>query len=156
MKKWSVYLLLLAVIPVLSFGGLGGEDVGKLCPVQAVMIRRENDGLRIITDGGQSGWGEDVSSAMEDLKKTASANVFLDTADYLLLKPGTEVWLKELKHHLRPSCSVCYASGALDLVEAAAYLQIHQPSLTLTQYEAGQRDFSTLVYQEGRMALVRS
>lgn len=156
MKKWIVYVLALAAIPVLSFGGLGGEDVGKLSPVQAVMLRSEEDGLRILTDGGQTGWGKDVTSAMEDLNETSSARVFLDTADYLLLEPGTEVWLTQLKQHLRPSCSVCFVSAPVDLTEAATYLQLHQPSLTLTQYEAGERELPTLIYNEGRMTLVRS
>jgi len=156
LKKWIVYVLALAAIPVLSFGGLGGEDVGKLSPVQAVMVNTEKDGLRILTDGGQGGWGKDVTSAMEDLNATSSARVFLDTADYLLLEPGTEIWLPKLQQYLRPSCSVCYVSVTVDPAEAATYLQLHQPKLTLTQYEAGQRGLPTLIYNEGRMTLVRS
>lgn len=156
MNKWIVYLLILAAIPVLGFGGFGGEDVGKLYPVQAVMISPDKEGLRILTDGGQCGWGKDVNAAMEDLNATSSERVFLDTADYLLLELGTEDWLPQLKQYLRPSCSVCYASNQVDLEEAALYLQLHQPELTLTQYEAGQRELSTLIYNEGRMTLVRS
>ena len=156
MKKWLIYVLALAVIPILSFGGLGGRDVGKLSPVQAVMVCSERDGLRILTDGGQTGWGKDVSAAMGDMKETSSARVFLDTADYLLLEPGMEGQLPELKEYLRPSCCVCFVSGSVDLTQAAEYLQLHQPDLTLTQYEAGQRKLPTLKYNEGRMTLVRS
>lgn len=146
---------MLAVIPVLSFGGLGGEDVGKLSPVQVVKISPEKEGLRIVTDEGQCGWGRDVASAVEKMKATSSASVFLDTADYLLLEPGTEAWLPKLQQYLRPSCSVCYVSATVDPSEAATYLRFHQPNLTLAQYEAGQRELPTLIYNEGRMTLVQ-
>lgn len=156
MKKWIIYLLSLAAIPVLSFGGFGGKDVGKLYPVQAVMISSEREGVRILIDGGQCGLGKDVTEALQDLQKTSAERVFLDTADYLLIEPGMEGLLSQLKQHLRPSCNVCYAAGTMDLAEAAAYLQLHQPDLTLTQYEAGERHLPTLLYNEGRMTLVQS
>ena len=39
MRKWIGYTLALAMIPILSFGGFGGQDVGKLSPVQVVLVR---------------------------------------------------------------------------------------------------------------------
>lgn len=153
MKKW---LVLLIAIPLLSFGGFGGEDVGKLAPVQGVLLTQENGLLHILTDSGQEGTGTNGTTAVEDLKRTASSKVFLDTAEYLLLDPKTEKWLPQLKEHLRPSCVVCYVIGPVDLAEAVKYLQLHQPNVNLAQYEAGNNELLTLIYNEGRMTLVRS
>lgn len=153
MKKWIVLLL---AIPILSFGSLGGEDVGKLDPIQGLMITQENGMMHILTDSGQKGSGTDGASAVEALMRTSSSKVFLDTAEYLLLTPETEQWLPQLKAYLRPSCRICYVLGTVDLQEAVKYLQLHQQSVSLTQYEAGQRELPTLIYNEGRMTLVRS
>ena len=147
-------MLIFALIPILSFGGFGGEDVGKLYPVQAVMICAAPEGVQITTDGGQVGKGRDVHAALEDLNATADAQVFLDTAEYLLLEPGMENRLSQLQPYLRPSCSLCLVSNQVTPAEAVRYLQLREPQQTLIQYEAGQRQLPTLIYNEGRMKLV--
>lgn len=154
MKKWLSYLLLLAAVPVLSFGGFGGQDVGKLQPVQVILVRTKNGQLHLSTDTQSTGLGEDIHKAIADMNETSSSQVFLDTADYLLLTTGTEDWLPQLQEYLRPSCSVCYVSGEVDLTAAGEFLQHHQPKLTLTQYEAGETQRPLLVSEEGRMKLV--
>lgn len=156
MKKWVFYLVLVAAIPVLGFGGFGGEDVGKLNPVQVMMVTQDKNGVGILTDSGHKGQGQNGAEAVECLKKTASSNIFLDTAEYLLLEPGTERWLFQFREYLRPSCGVCYVLGPVDLQEAANYLQLHQDNVNLAQYEAGETQLLTLIYHEGRMTLVRS
>lgn len=153
MKKW---LVLLIAIPLLSIGSFGGEDVGKLAPVQGVMLTQENGLLHIKTDSGQAGIGVNGTAAVEDMMQTASTRVFLDTAEYLMLEPKTEIWLPQLKEYLRPSCKVCYVIGTVDLREAVKYLQLHQQNVNLAQYEAGNTTLHTLIYNEGRMTLVRS
>ena len=156
MKKWIRYLLIAAVIPLLGIEGFGGEDIGTLEPVQVLVVTQENDGIHVLTDGGQEGNGKDVTAALENLTKTASSKVFLDTTEYLLLEPGTEKWLSQFKQSLRPSCMVCYVLGSVDLQAAAQYLQLHPVSVNLIQYEAGKQRLLTLIYNEGRMTLVRS
>lgn len=155
MKKWIHCALILAVIPILSFGGLGGEDVGKLRPVQVVEIRNRNNGVLLRTDTQDLGVGADVIQALQDMKETSPARVFLDTADYLLIEPGAEIWLSQLQAYLRPSCCLCYIAGDVDLSEAGQYLQLHEPKLTLTHYEAGRRNLPELISKEGSMKLVQ-
>lgn len=156
MKKWLFYALVLAAIPVLSFGRSGGQDVGKLQPVQVVMARPENGKLRLLTDTEDTGKGEDAHGAIEDMNETASARIFLDTADYLLLAEGAEQWLPQLQEYLRPSCSLCYVAGEVDVTKVGEFLQLHEPELTLTQYEAGQTTLPLLISEEGRLKLVHS
>ena len=155
MKKWLFCVLVLATIPVLSFGGFGGEDVGKLSPAQVVAVMAEDDRVQVLTDTGELGIGEDIRKAIGNMNETAPARVFLDTADYLLIKPGAEPWLPELQQYLRPSCNLCYVTAEVDLKQAGEYLQIHEPKLTMTQYKAGERRLPYLISDEGRLKLVR-
>lgn len=155
MRKWIFCALVLAAIPILSFGGLGGEDVGKLHPVQVVTVSARNDGVQLLTDTEDLGIGDDVPQAINNMNDTSPSKVFLDTADYLLLEPGAEIWLPQLQQYLRPSCNICYVTADMDLKLAGKYLQNHEPKLTLTQYEAGERRLPYLITEEGRMKLVR-
>ena len=152
MKKWIGYTLTLAMIPILSFGGFGGQDVGKLSPVQVVLVRNSEQ-VVLLTDTKEQGTGEDVTSAVMNMKQTSAAEVFLDTADYLLIEPGAQVWITQLQKYLRPSCNVCYVTGGADLEQAGLFLQLHEPSLTLADYEAGDHNLSCLSIKEGRMQL---
>lgn len=155
MKKWLFCILVLAAVPVLSYGGFGGEDVGELSPVQVVMLRSDREGVRLLTDTEAVGVGPNPRKAVENMEETTEKRVFLDTADYLLLEPGTEHWLPQLVQYLRPSCNLCYVGGELKLERAGEYLQLHQPKLTLTQYEAGKRRLAYLISDEGRLKLVQ-
>ena len=149
------FTLILAAIPVLSFGGFGGEDVGKLRPVQVVYIKSHDGVVEVQTDTEDWGVGETVDRAVENMKETSMGSIFLDTADYLLIEPGAETGLPQLKRYLRPSCSLCYASGPMDLKQTGQFLQLHEPNLTLSRYEAGERSFSKLISNEGRLCLVQ-
>lgn len=155
MRKWIFCALILAAVPVLSFGGFGGEDVGKLRPVQVVELRAENGGVQLLTDSNDLGIGEDVAQAINNMNETSPSKVFLDTADYLLVNPGAETWLPQLYQYLRPSCNVCYVTAEVDLKQVGRYLQLHEPKLTLIQYQAGERRLPYLISDEGRMKLVR-
>ena len=155
MKKWLYYALVLAAIPVLSFGGFGGQDIGKLSPVQVLTVRTAGEQVQLQTDTADLGSGDDIRNAVRNMNEIASARVFLDTADYLLLGPGGELWLPQLREYLRPSCKLCYVTGEVDLGQVAAFLQLHEPKLTLAQYEAGERGLSCLISNEGRLQLVQ-
>lgn len=155
MRKWMTFTLLLAAIPVLSFGGFGGEDVGKLRPIQVVSVKNRDGGVVLQTDTEDLGQGEDVNCAVRNMKERSIGYIFLDTADYLLIEPEAEIWLPQLKQYLRPSCSLCYASEPIDLGLTGQFLQLHEPALNLSQYEAGKRNFSRLILDEGRMCLVQ-
>ena len=80
------------------------------------------------TDTGDAGWGLSVDQAVRKLKETTPGEIYLDTADYLLLEEGTEEYLLVLKAYLKGGTRVAYAMEDVDLGEAAAYLRIHRPS----------------------------
>lgn len=155
MKKWIRYLLILAAIPMMSFGGFGGEDVGRLSPAQVVLLR-QRDQVMLRTDTKELGIGEDVEKAIRNMKDTSQHRIFLDTADYLLIEPGAEMWIDQLQEYLRPSCNICYIVGEVDPEQAGQFLQRHKPMLTLTEYKAGNHRLPCLTVEKGRMQLEQS
>ena len=155
MKKWMGYALALGAVPLLSLGGFGGRDVGTLRPVQVVVLQAEGGKLQLQTDTGAFGRGADLAKALEDLDKTADAWVDLDTAEYLLLGEGTEVWLPQLEEHLRPSCCLCFVAGQVDVTKVGPFLRRHPPQSTLADYLAGEKSLPRLISEEGRWKLVQ-
>lgn len=155
MKKWLRYVLILILIPAFSFGGFGGEDVGKLSPAQVVLICSSGGSVQLVTDTEDTGIGADPEKAIMNMQETSAGAVFLDTADYLLIEYGTEGWLPQLRQYLRPSCHVCYVSGDVDPGQAGQFLQLHKPELTLADYEAGERQLSILISEGGKLKLER-
>ena len=76
MKRWLLYIVLFAaaiIIPV------NGTDVGKLHPVQAVSVGYQDGQVVLKTDTGEMGIGETPELALENLKQTAPAIIYLDT-----------------------------------------------------------------------------
>ncbi len=154
MKQWAYWLLAGVALSFLGGKSSAGTDVAKLQPVEVVYVARADDRIRIITDTGDSGMGEDLQAAIAKLQATTPAEVFLETAEYLLV--DSECWdlLDELTEVLRPSCRVCVLDGDLEPETVGAYLRIHRPVVTLRKYRAGVTDLQILKVTEGRMELV--
>ena len=147
MKRWLAYtaaLILLAVFP------LQGTDVGKLAPVEAVWLTEQNGQIYLQTDTGDVGRGEDVRSALQNMKATAYGTIFLDTADYLIVQEGKETLLQQVYDVLRPSCMVCSAAKIPDLERAVEFLAAHEPEITLRAYRVTHNSIPKLTEQEGR------
>ena len=150
MKRWLwlLPLLLAAFLPS------GGTDIGKLQPVQVVCLTRENGAMVIRTDTGDQGMGIDLPSAVEDLKGCAPGEIFMETADHLLLMPDCLPMVEELAQLLRPSCTICLMEGEPNLDEVGDFLSLHGAGPTLMEYRAGWGELQTLKTVDGRMCLV--
>lgn len=147
MKRWPGYiaaLILLAAFP------LQGIDVGKLAPVEVVWLAQQNGQIYLQTDTGDVGRGEDVRSALQNMKATAYGTIFLDTADYLIVKHGQEELLQQVYDVLRPSCMVCSAAKMPDMESVASFLTAHEPPVTLRLHRIGENELPMLAEQEGR------
>lgn len=130
MKK--LFPLLLAA--ALLCGGLfRGQDVGKLRPMEVIALSMDRDSVVLRTDTGDTGKGENVNAAMEELKEGSYGVLFLDTADYLLLDEDAQRLLPELGRYLRPGCGVCLTRGEMDLTEIAQFLSVHMPENTIQE-----------------------
>ena len=125
-------------------------DVGKLIPVNLIYIYEE-EGVVLETDTGNEGRGDTLEEAIRDLKETASGEIFLDTADYLLTE--SEDLALIMTEYLNGSVRVCITEESLDLEQAAEYLQVHRPKGKLkTAKEEGIRE--QLTETEGQMKIV--
>lgn len=149
MKRIAIYIALLAASILLPSRGM---DVGKLKPVGLVQLYKEGGTVFILTDTGDSGEGETVEAAFENLEKTTSGVIFLDTADYLLISKSAMYEIETIKQYLKPAIDVCVANQGIDLVKAAEYLAVHHPRVELKDKNV-LKAAQTLVMENNRLIL---
>lgn len=135
MKKWWVLLLLLAfwLLPG------QGKDAAELIPVEVVRVATQDGQVQIETDTGQTGTGADWTKAVEDLRAGAAGEIFLDTADVLLIDPGAENILRQLEGDIRPGCGVYQYHGETMTEETAAYLRAHPSETDFLEALSGEK-----------------
>ena len=73
MKRMLVYIVTLAA---LFLAPAEQMEVGKLLPVQAVSVSKENGVYVLKTDTGNKGIGATVRLALQKLKDTASGTIY--------------------------------------------------------------------------------
>ena len=132
MKKWLLPIAALAAVAIFSRLPHPARDIADLKPVRAVYIHMEGRTLHIETDTGDSGSGPDLAEASADLRSKADGEIFLDTAEFLILDPEVPI-TGEIFALLRPDCRVTFTDASPDLEKAAAYLAQHPPILTLAR-----------------------
>lgn len=135
MKKWLLLIGALAAVGFLSRLPHPARDIAKLEPVRVVYLYMDQGRLCIETDTADYGSGRNLTEATDDLRTRADAEIFLDTAEFLLLSPEVAI-SPDFYTHLRPACKVCYTERAPDLEAAAEYLAAHPPEITLTRLRA--------------------
>ena len=146
MKRIRLYAGALAL---LLLGG-HGTDIGRLRPVELVQLTERNGLLILETDTGDCGWGLTVDQAVGKLKETTPGQIYLDTADYLLLEEGTEKYLPQLRPYLKKGTRMAYAPKEIDLMGVVEYLSIHKPSRTLGKWD---KPAEKLVFEGGKINL---
>lgn len=154
MRHWYLYIILYTVVGVFGLSPFHGNDIATLSPVEVVWLEQMDDGIRLETEGGAVGIGETVSAALENMKQTAPLMIFLDTADFVIIKKGSEGLIAQLHEILRSSCAICVAETMPDLKEAAAYLRVHEPTVKMKNSDQKVNDLPMLLHQKGRMILV--
>ena len=138
-----------AALLLLLLGG-GGTDIGRLRPVELVQLYERNGLLFLETDTGDLGWGMTVGQAAEKLKETAAGQIYLDTADFLVLEEGMDVYLPVLSGYLKRRTGITYGPEEMDLEETAAYLRVHRPSVCIGN---GRKPGEMLSVQGGKIIL---
>ena len=135
MKKWLYLIGGLTAVGILSRLPHPARDITKLEPIRAVYLYMDQGRLCVETDTGDSGSGGDLTEATADLRSHADGEIFLDTAEFLLLAPEVEI-TPDFYTHLRPGCKVCYTDTVPDLEAATEYLAAHLPENTLAHLRA--------------------
>jgi hypothetical protein len=133
-KRIVIYV---ATLALLSFAPVKGAELGKLRPVEVVLVYEDAGTVVIATDTEDVGHGEDGLSALQNLKATTAGTVYLDTAAYLLIGEGGQTAAEQLRSHLKKNTKVCMAENDVDLKNAAAYLSVHGDLPRLKQWKIG-------------------
>ena len=135
MKKWLYAAVVFAALCLLTRLPHPAKDIADLEPVRVVYLFRQGATLRIETDTGAWGSGEDLAQALEAMRSGADGEIFLETAEFLLLSPQVPV-TEDFYTLLRPGCGVVYTDQKPDLTAAARYLTVHPPKTKLRDLRA--------------------
>ncbi len=136
-KDYLCGLLAVLALGLLSRLPHPARDISKLDPVQTIALSMEQGQLRIETDTGDVGLGADLPAAAEAMKQNADREIYLETAEFLVLTPDVPV-TEDFFALLRPSAKVSYMAQTPELSELTPYLEQHPPRLTLNRLRAGE------------------
>ena len=153
MKRWVCVAGALLAIVLLGDQSSPGMDVGMLKPVQIVVVKKVGENILVQTDTEDQGIGKDLPAAVETMKASASGEIFLETADHLLVEPACMDVLADAIQLLRPACTLCLIEGEPNMDTLGDFLKLHAPQVTLTEYRAGISDLQYLKCDEGRMCI---
>lgn len=149
MKRLALYALILALVWILP---IERTDVAQLRPVEVIAIYKEGDTVILATDMEDIGIGTDTASALENMRQTSSAVIYLDTAEYLLIGQNAEKDALALRDSLKGSMQLCMTAYNVDLKDAAKYLPVHGKLPNLRDWEAGQT-LPVLQSENGRIKI---
>ena len=155
MKRLILCGMILAAVLLLKGEKTAGADIEKLEPAWVLMVDEKAGGVSVSTDMGQRGRGRTLTEAVEDMKTGAAGEVFLDTAEYLLITPSALERLGESLELLRNSCQVCIVNDVDDLAAAGEYLEAHKPGVTLGDCRKGVHNLPVLYLEGDRMTLAK-
>ena len=133
MKKW----ILLGALAMLLLPQRGTE-VGKLLPVETLLIEKQAGQYRVSTDTGNTARGDSLEKAVDALRAEAPGILFLDTADYVLLAGAAEDCMEKLPDYVRPGTRVYKMEGTAELPEIGSFLKTHGPNAPLYRLQKGE------------------
>lgn len=136
MKRILIYIVILAAVLAVR---LERTDVGKLRPVQTVSVYRDGASYVIATDTGDKGKGKTVADALKDLKQTAPAVIYLDTAQFLLTGKNADDAVENLRPYFSKSVELYSFRGEADLELASKYLAVHGNGPQLKRWNPGEK-----------------
>ena len=122
MKRLLIYAIILALVWALP---TERADVAKLRPVEVIAIYKTGDVVILTTDTDDRGIGASAMEALENMRSTSPAIIYLDTAEYLLVEDKAKKEIEQLRKELKSSVRLCNVTGTVDLKAAANYLPVH-------------------------------
>ena len=134
MKRIVIYI---AVLALLTLAPVEGAELGKMRPVEVVLVYQQEGEAVIATDTEDVGRGADALSALENLKATTPGTIYLDTAEFLLIGEDGETVAEQLRPHLKKNVKVCRAEQSVKIEEIAAFLSAHDKLPRLKDWKMG-------------------
>ena len=151
MKHW--YGMVLAILLASLLPKEQHTDISQLHPVEILYIDMEGRSVQIATDTGEVGQGNTWQAALGDLKETASGELFVDTAAFLLVTDRSSVYLEEMAQVQRPSIKVLLFDGEAQWETLTNYLRWKNAGISLWRYRTGDTKLPKLVNVEGRCSI---
>lgn len=149
MKRLVLYTLILALVWIIPTDRV---DVAKLRPVEVIAVYKQGNTVVLATDTEDMGVGPDAASALENMRQTSPAVIYLDTAEYLLIAENAEKEADVLRSTLKASTKLCLTSGKVKLKDAAQYLPVHGRLPSLRDWNAGE-SLPILRLEDGRIKI---
>ena len=136
MKRILIYIGILTAVLLVP---LECTDVGKLRPVQTVSVFCDGDSYTIAADTGDQGSGTTAMEALNDLKQTTPAIIYLDTAQFLLVGKNADAAVEQLRPFFRKSVEVYSFRGEANLELVSKYLSVHGNGPKLKDWDFGEK-----------------
>ncbi len=147
MKRILIYLVCL----ILTFAApVDSSDVGKLLPIECVLLYEENGNTVLLTDTENYGCGATVQEALKNLKQTTPDLVYLDTARYLIVHENALSHIPHMRGILKRNVKVCKTDSQVNPKDAARFLRVHEKIPKLKSWNPGQT-LPLLTVQNERM-----
>lgn len=133
MKQMAFWLIFAAVVCALGLWPSKAHDAAELLPAQLLLVDASQGEITVSADCGVSGTGARFDEALTDMERRAAGVLFLDTAEYVVLTRRAWYLLPQIAPNeaLRPSARLVQSEGTVLEGEALAFLQAHEPKLTL-------------------------
>ena len=128
-----IYIVILAL---LFLSPIERVDVADLLPIEAVAIYIDEGNIVLETDTENIGRGADVTKALEDMKESTPAVVYLDTAEILIVSQEAKNRVDELRQYLKPSVGVSIGDARGQVRETAKYLDVHGKLVKLKHWKS--------------------
>ena len=135
MKKWLYPAAVLIAAAILTRLPHPAVDIARLDPVRAIYLYMDGVDMTIETDSGDSGSGADLKAAYAALRNNAHREIFLDTAEFLILTPDVPI-TEAFYELLRPTTQVVFSDEKPNLETISDYLTIHPPETSLAHLRA--------------------
>ena len=132
----KLWWLLTAAVVLAVFGASPFDpvDIAKLAPVQTMVISRVGGQVRVDCGEELAGQGDDLEQALEDLTAGASDEVFLATAQQIVVVGDDGLWTQLLRQDgLRPAARLYQTASAPKAEDITAYLLRDKTTATLLE-----------------------
>ena len=135
MKRIMLYLLILVLAWIIPTERV---DIAQLRPVEVIAIYKNGDTVVMATDTEDMGVGSSAAAALENMRSTSPAIIYLDTAEYLLVEVSAQTEAETIRQELKKSVRICGIEGTIDLKSAAEYLPVHGDLPSVSDWNRGE------------------
>ncbi|MBQ1372290.1 MAG: hypothetical protein IIY70_05105 [Oscillospiraceae bacterium] len=139
MKKVIWTLIALGALGSLNLLPFRARDVAGMLPVKTVFITRSGEEYTVDVGAGVEAVGKTISEALEQLQQEAPEEIFLPTAEQIVLTDPDEEAVEAVAREsaFRPAAGVCKTNHPKPDAEALGnYLEAHPSDYTILDLQA--------------------